>query len=184
MKRKITNIALLFVLIVLPTAFTRAQAPAVGDEAATPRLPNPQLEFVGQEIYEVNGSRGIRYKLSVKNRASHPDFLWRPTQHLAPCGNNKNSARTGVEIFGSPGDKRLAGFCALRASEDLGHLWFPVPAAETGPPCVYLVMTDRQTGKKYISNRVCSRSFTVATGSLKGSVKPGTQASKGRHEDG
>jgi len=143
MKRKITNIAILFVLIVLPTALTRAQAPGVGDEAATPRLPNPQLEFIGQETYEVNNSKGTRYKLSVTNRASHPDFLWRPTQHLAPCGKNENASRAWVEIFGSPGDKRLAGFCALRASEDLGHLWFPVASGEKGPPCVYIVMTDR-----------------------------------------
>ncbi len=132
----------------------------VVQEMAT-SIPAPQLAFVGKEDYEANGAQGIRYKLSVTNRNSHPDFLWLPSENLSPCGNNQNAARTWVEVFGSPGGKRLSGFCALRTSEDLGHLWFPAPSGERAPACVYIVMTDRRTGKKYTSNRVCSRSFTV-----------------------
>lgn len=142
------------------------------EKAADSNLPNPQLEFVGQEPYEVNGARGTRYKLGVTNRASIPDSLWQPAPNLPACGKNENAARTWVDIFGSPGDKRLYGFCGVRSSEDLGQLWFPVPAGERGPQCVYIVMTDRQTGKKYISNRVCSRSFTVLVGSFKGGGQP------------
>ena len=141
-------------------------------------LPAPQLEFVGKEAYEINGAKGTRYKLAVTNRAGLPDPLWDPAPNLPPCGKNENASRTWVEIFGSPGDKRLAGFCGLRSSEDLGHLWFRVASGEKGPPCVYIVMTDRQTGKKYESNRVCSRLFTVVTGGLKGTDKPGTSAAK------
>jgi hypothetical protein len=154
----------MFVIAVFTTTLVLAQTPN-SDEAATPSF-GTQLEFIGQEPYEMNGTKGTRYKLSVTNRASHPDFLWQPTQHPATCGKNENAARTWVEVFGSPGDRRLAGFCGFRSSEDLGHLWFAVPSGEKGPPCVYILMTDRQTGKKYESNRVCSRSFTVVRGSL------------------
>ena len=163
MTKKITNFAILFVIAVFTTALTFAQTPS-SDKAATPGF-TTQLQFAGQEPYDVNGSKGTRYKLSVTNRATHPDYLWQPTGK--PCGNNKNASRTWVEIFGSPGNKRLYGFCGVRSSADLAHLWFPVGEGDQGPQCVYIVMTDRQTGKKYISNRLCSRSFTVVTGSLK-----------------
>ncbi len=168
--RKTTNVALLFVLVVFTSAVTRAQTP-ISNKAAAPSLPAPQLEFVGKEAYEVNGTKWTRFKLSVTNRASHPDFLWQPSSNLPPCGETENASRTWVEIFGSPGDKRLGGFCGLSSSEDLGQLWFAVPSGEKGPQCVYIMMTDRQTGKKYTSNRVCSRLFTVVTGSLKAGGK-------------
>lgn len=164
---RITNIALVFVIGIFTATPALAQTPS-SEKAATPNLPNPHLEFVGQEPYEVNGAKGTRYKLGVTNRASIPDSLWQQAPNLPACGKNENAARTWVEIFGSPGNKRLYGFCGVRSSEDLGQLWFPVPAGERGPQCVYIVMADRQTGKKYISNRVCSRSFTVLIGSFKG----------------
>jgi len=165
MTRKITNVALLFVLVFFTSALTRAQTPVSGRTAVS--LPAPQLEFVGQEAYEISGAKGTRFKLTVTNRASIPGFLWQQAPNLPACGKNENAARTWVEIFGSPDHKRLNGFCALGSSENLGQLWFAVPSGEKGPPCVYIVMTDRQTGKKYISNRVCSRSFTVVRGRLK-----------------
>lgn len=174
---RITNIAFVFVIALFAVAQTLAQAPS-SEKAATQSLPNPQLEFVGQERYDVNGAQGTRYKLSVTNRTSHPDFLWHPSANLPPCGKNENASRTWVEIFGSPGDKRLAGFCRLRSSEDLAQLWFAKPAGEKGPPCVYIVMTDRETGQKYESNRVCSRLFPLVTGTIKGS----SQAEKIKRE--
>ncbi|HWN11175.1 MAG TPA: CARDB domain-containing protein [Pyrinomonadaceae bacterium] len=177
MSRKIINATLLLVFVVAATALTVAQTPSSG-EAATAAF-NTQLQFAGQEPYDANGSKGTRYKLSVTNRASHPDFLWHPT--AKPCGKNENSSRTWVEVFGSPGDKRLGGFCGLRSSEDLGHLWFAVPSGVKGPQCVYIVMTDRQTGRKYISNPTCSRSFTVVRG-LKGAGSPAAVVRHKREE--
>jgi len=162
MTRRIINFAFLFLIAVSTIPEVSAQTPN-RDEAVTPAF-HTQVEFVGKETYEVNGEKGTRYKLSVTNRASHPDFLWHPSADLPPCGKNENAVRTWVEIFGSPGDKRLNGFCALRSSDDLGQLWFAVPSGEKGPPCVYLVMTDRKTGRRYRSERVCSRLFTVTTG--------------------
>ncbi|MGZ8847834.1 MAG: hypothetical protein ACXW3C_15350, partial [Pyrinomonadaceae bacterium] len=167
---RITKIAFVFVIALFAAAQALAQAPS-SEKAATQSLPNPQLQFVGQERYDANGIEGTRYKLSVTNRDRHPDFLWQPSRNLAPCGKKENASRTWVEIFGSPGDNRLRGFCGLRSSEDLNRLWFVAQAGEKPPPCVYIVMTDRQSGKKYVSNRVCSRSFTGATDSLKAGGK-------------
>jgi hypothetical protein len=133
----------------------------------TTNLSAPQLEFLGKEAFEADGTTGTRYKLAVTNRTSYPQSLWHASANLPPCGKNENASRTSVEIFGSPGDKRLGVFCAVGSSEDLGQLWFAVPAGVKGPPCVYMVMTDRQSGQKYESERLCSRSFTVVTGRLK-----------------
>lgn len=179
MFRRIINAMVLFVLFVVATVVTVAQTPS-SDDATTQDF-TTQLQFVGQEAYDINGSTGMRYKLSVKNRDTHPDFLWQPAGHLAPCGKNENSSRTWVEVFGSPGDKRLGGFCGLRSSEDLGQLWFAVPSGEKGPQCVYIVLTDRQTGRKYISNPTCSRSFTVVRG-LKSTGSPAAEARRKRDE--
>jgi len=156
------------------------QSSIVQEMSTLEKLPSPQLEFVGKEDYEVNGAQWTRYKLTVANRRRYPDFLWQPSPNLPPCGKNENAARTWVEVFGSPGGKRLGGFCGLRASADLDRLWFPEPSRESAPACVYIVMTDRQTGKKYNSNRVSSRIVAVATRSLKGSV----QAAGGRGHEG
>jgi hypothetical protein len=146
---------------------TNSRPDSVSDR--TTSVSAPELQFVGKEAYEeADGNTGTRYKLAVTNRASYPQALWRPSANLPPCGKNENASRTWVEIFGSPGDKRLGGFCTLGSSEDLGQLWFAVPAGVKGPPCVYMVMTDRQTAQKYESERICSRSFTVVTGRLKG----------------
>lgn len=126
-----------------------------------PTIPLPLLAFDGKEAYEANGAPFVRYKLKVTNRANHPGFLWRPSPHLPACGRNRNSARTWVEIFSSPGDKKLNTFCDLQSSDDLGQLWFAVRAGEEAPGCAYIVMTDRQTGRKYRAERVCWDSPTA-----------------------
>jgi hypothetical protein len=167
---RIANVATLLVSIFCMAGLVGAQKTelarqsSIGQEMSTlAKLPAPQLEFAGKENYEVNGAQWTRYKLTVANRRHYPDFLWQPSPNLPPCGKNENAARTWVEVFGSPGGNRLGGFCGLRGSADLDRLWFREPSGESAPACVYIVMTDRQTGKKYNSNRVCSRSFAVAT---------------------
>ncbi|HEX6187644.1 MAG TPA: CARDB domain-containing protein [Pyrinomonadaceae bacterium] len=174
---KTTNVALVFIIGLFTAALAVAQ-PASSEKTATANLPLPQLQFVGREPYDANGAKGMRFKLSVKNRASLPDSLWHPSANLPPCGKSENASRTWVEIFGSPGDERLAGFCRLNSSEDLGRLWYVIPSGEKGPPCVYLVMTDRQTGQKYESNHTCSRLLSLVTGTTKGS----DQTQKGKRD--
>lgn len=163
---RITKIALVVVITVCTLTMAVAQ-PASSEKTATANLPLPQLQFVDREPYDANGVKGMLFKLSVKNRASLPDSLWLPSANLPPCGKSENASRTWVEIFGSPGDERLAGFCRLNSSEDLGRLWFVILSGEKGPPCVYLVMTDRQTGQKYESNHTCSRLLSLVTGTIK-----------------
>ena len=176
---RITNIPLVFVIAVFMAVSTLAQTTSP-EKAATADLPL-QLRFVDREPYDANGSRGMRFKLRVTNRASIPDSLWHPAANLPPCGENENASRTWVEIFGSPGDKRLAGFCRLRSSEDLGQLWYAIPAGEKGPPCVYIVMTDRETGRRYESNHTCSRLLSLVTGTIKGSGQT-KEIQKGKEE--
>ncbi len=142
---------------IIGPANQQTSAPA---QRLTP-IPLPLLAFDGKEAYEANGASFVRYKLRVTNRANHPGFLWRPSPDLPACGRNRNSARTWVEIFSSPGDKELNTFCNLQSSDDLGQLWFAVRAGEDAPGCAYIVMTDRQTGKKYRSARVCWDSPTA-----------------------
>jgi hypothetical protein len=168
MSQKIVNVARLFVLLSFTIALAKAQTPKANKAIADIPL---QLDFVGKETRKGNGGPLVRFKLSVTNRSEFPNVLWQPSPHLPPCGKNDNASRTWVEIFGSPGDIRLGGFCGLRSSEDLGHLWFAAQPELKGPPCVYLVMTDRQTGVKYISNPVCSRTFTLITDSRSASRK-------------
>ena len=153
---------ILLALICCMGAIAEAQISTVAEKTVA-GLPAPQLEFVGKEKYSSGERTGTRFKLRVVNRGSYPDSLWQPSPDLPACGKNKSAARTWIEIFSSPGSKRLAGFCALRSSEDLGQLWFPEPSGEVAPTCVYLAMTDRETRKRYNSNRVCSRSFTAGT---------------------
>lgn len=153
---------LCLLLIVLATA-ALAQAQ---QEAAAANLPSPQLVFTGKD--------GNKFNLSVANRKAYPDFMWLPSSNLPACGNNTAASRTWVEIFGSPGNKRIYGFCSLGSSADLANLWFAAPEGSGLPACVYIVMTDRKTGKKYVSNRVCSRLFTAGNSS--------TQARNGRNE--
>ncbi len=174
MTKKIASIALLIVITALTAAFALAQTRS--SRAAELESLVLQLNFVDKETDDAGWTK---FKLAVTNRTSIPDSLWQTIS--TPCGKNQTSSRTWVEIFGSPDDKRLGGFCGFRRSEDLGHLWFAVRPGEKGPPCAYLVMTDLQTGRKYISNRVCSRSFTVVRG-----LKAGDSSSavvKHKHEE-
>src|SRR5512145_391579 len=99
----------IFALIAFITIGVSAQTPPSNRSSAS--IPDPQLQLVGREAYEVNGVRQVRFKLSVTNRASHPDFLWHPSSQLPSCGKNEKASRTWVEVFGSPGDKRFIGFC-------------------------------------------------------------------------
>ncbi|HKO62488.1 MAG TPA: CARDB domain-containing protein [Pyrinomonadaceae bacterium] len=177
---RITNIALVLIIAVFMAASTLAQTTSP-EKAATADLP-VQLRFVEREPYDANGVKGMRFKLSVKNRASLPDSLWHPSANLPPCGKSENASRTWVEIFGSPGDERLAGFCRLNSSEDLGRLWYVIPSGEKGPPCVYLIMTDRQTGQKYQSNETCSRLLSLVSGTRKAGGQ--TQKDKGDSHKG
>ena len=120
-------------------------------------LPNPVLTFDGTEDYEAHGKAWVRYKLSVTNRASFAPELFTPAPDLPPCGLNKNSARTWVEVkSGARPYPRLYGFCALDSPEGLGSLWFSLEKGRRPPSKVFIEIIDRQTGEKKTSARVAT----------------------------
>ncbi|HTD34550.1 MAG TPA: hypothetical protein VK665_12860 [Candidatus Elarobacter sp.] len=116
-------------------------------------IPVPIVHYVGQQNYMAGGQQFTRYNLAVVNYSVYPPALFAPAPNLPPCGLNKNSARTWVDIF-QRGGQRLYGFCALRSPHDLLQLWFAKPAGQPHPHYVYVVLTDRLTNTKAQSKLV------------------------------
>ena len=117
-------------------------------------LPTPQLKFGGTEDYEANGKQWTRYKLPLLNRSAYAQELFASAPDLPPCGLNKNSARTWVDIYERKGRRKIYGFCALAGPKDLGYLWFAVERGTPPPESVYVVITDRRNKVRVTSNVV------------------------------
>ena len=116
------------------------------------QYPEPKIEWVGSEHYEVNGQSWTRHRISVVNRHVYPSALFSAAPHLDPCGNNTNASRTWVNIYDGHG-RYLYGFCALNSPESLGQLWFAVPHGQPSPKSIYITLEDRQCKTVYTSNR-------------------------------
>jgi hypothetical protein len=116
-----------------------------------PVLPNPVLYLTSTEFFTTGGKNFIRYRYDVLNKDAYPNDLFAPAPALPPCGLNKKSSRTWVDIFDSRG-KRLYGFCAFGKSADLGSLWFALEEDVIPPSYIYIELNDRQTMTKYKSN--------------------------------
>ena len=114
-------------------------------------LPNPILYLIGTEFYTANGQSFIRYRYNVLNVQAYPAAMFATAPALPPCGLNRNSARTWVDIFESRGT-RLYGFCALGSPSDLNQIWFALPEGQIPPSYIYIELNDRQTNTKYRSN--------------------------------
>ncbi len=119
--------------------------------ASAPVLANPVLYLISQETFVNGGKEFIRYRLDVLNKDDYPNDLFAKSPDLPPCGANKDSARTWVDIYDQSG-KRMQGFCAFGKSSDLGSLWFALESGTIPPSYVYIEMTDRKTNTKYKSN--------------------------------
>lgn len=115
------------------------------------RLPNPVLYLTAIEPYSVGGVEMVRYEYDVANRAEYPAEMFVISPALPPCGTNTRSSRSWVDIFNMLG-RRLYGFCALGSPQDLGKIWFALPAYEVPPSWVYIEITDRKANVKYKSN--------------------------------
>ena len=114
-------------------------------------LPNPLLVLTGQEYFESGGKKFTRYTFAVDNFEAYPKGLFAPAPSLPPCGTNKNSARSWVDLFDQRG-KRLYGFCSLGKPGDLNGIWFALQRDEIPPSWIYIEINDRQTNTKYRSN--------------------------------
>jgi hypothetical protein len=144
MKRKTIFISgLLLMVLSISGALVQAQ-----------NLPTPQVVFAGTEDYEANGQQWTRYKLALVNRSAYANELFTAAPDLPPCGLNKNSSRTWVDIFNRQGRKRIYGFCALSGPAELGHLWFAVEKGTPPPDSVYITITDRRANNRATSNVV------------------------------
>ncbi len=141
------KLILSFSLLLMFGILSRASAQAQG-------LPTPQLKFAGTEDYEANGQQWTRYKLALVNRSAYADELFTAAPDLPPCGMNKNSARTWVDIYNREGRKKIYGFCALKGPAELGHLWFAVAQGTPAPASVYITITDRRAKIRATSNVV------------------------------
>lgn len=119
--------------------------------APPPPLPNPVLNFLGQEPFKTGGKEYIRYNFEVVNRDAYPNELFAAAPELPPCGANKKSSRTWVDVLDQRG-KRLQGFCAFGKSDDLKSFWFALPVDEVPPSWAYIELNDRKTDTKYKSN--------------------------------
>ena len=128
-----------------------ASASSAASKKAAQTLPVPKLNFVGTEAYEANGFDFIRYKYEVANRGKFKKELFAAAPDLPACGENPNSSRTWVDLYGSDG-KKLLWFCAFTTPDDLAHLWFALTEDKPPPPSVYIEMTDRRTGATIRSN--------------------------------
>ncbi|MEJ1930315.1 hypothetical protein WDZ92_08510 [Nostoc sp. NIES-2111] len=137
------------------TAVNIAQTPALSKlQLVSNHIPKPELVFKGQEAYTNAGKNFQRYNLAVANSAAFPSQLFESSPDLPPCGLNKNSSRTWVDIYNAQNSQRVYGFCAFSSPQNLNSLWFAVEQGQTPPSSVYIVLTDRRTKKTYRSNSV------------------------------
>jgi len=110
-------------------------------------LPDPVPGFVGMESYD----GGIRYRLTVENRAVYPNGLFAAAPNLPACGENTNSSRTWVRIEDQDG-KYMYRFCALGSSDTLDSIWFGVPDGTDPPESVRIILNDRYCNHEYVSD--------------------------------
>ena len=133
------KISLLFILVFGWTAFGQS-------------LPAPELVYDGKEEIKTSFGEQTVYRLGISNRSAYPDEMFETSPDLPPCGRNKNSSRSWVDIFTKSGS-RIYGFCVLKSAEELNTLAFRLPKGKTLKG-VYIVITDRKSGVKYKSNIV------------------------------
>jgi hypothetical protein len=140
----------------LPRTFLRSAASSLflafaACAASAQMIPNPVLVFSGQEYYATGGKQFTRYNYSVFNAEAYPAALFAAAPSLPPCGTNKNSSRTWVDVYDQRG-KRLSGFCAFSGPRDLNNIWFALETTEVPPSWIYIELNDRQREVKYKSN--------------------------------
>ena len=135
-------------LVVASFSITLAAQTTTAELAA---IPNPVLNFLGQEQVQTGGKSFVRYYFDVFNKDQYPAELFAAAPALPPCGKNANASRTWVDIYDQSG-KRLNGFCALGKPGDLTRIWFALDENTLPPSWVYIELTDRKTNTKYKSN--------------------------------
>lgn len=124
---------------------------ALSPAAASAAAPKPVINFTSSERFWAGGKEWIRHRLEVTNRAEFPDEMFAAAPNLPPCGLNKASSRTWIEIYAD--EARVYGFCALHHASDLGKLWFATEVGKPVPATAHIEINDRQTNTRLTSNR-------------------------------
>ncbi len=143
--------ALILTALAGGTVLAQEPTPKPDSPRQGPVLPNPVLSMTGFELYEADGKQWKRYQFAVENSSAYPNAMFAAAPDLPPCGANKQSSRTWVDIYQQDG-KRLNGFCAFGKSADLNSIWFSLEPDALAPSWVYVELTDRKTNTKYKSN--------------------------------
>jgi len=122
------------------------------------------IKLLAQREREIRGRKFIQYTIAVSNWQTVDDSLFQPAEDLPPCGANTRSSRSWVDIIGLTrrSKKRIYGYCALTSARDLTKLSFNVPV-ESQPEAVVLVLDDRRTGEKRLSQALKLRRSLVTT---------------------
>lgn len=115
------------------------------------------------ELVLVKAERGssdsrafTRYYLTITNREDFPEDLFEPAPDLPPCGLNKNSSRTWLEIYSNTGS-RIYGYCAMKSAAELEEFSFGISEGQPTPKKVYVRLIDRRSNTIYESNLVSTR---------------------------
>lgn len=128
-----------------------ARTESVPAIAPPPGSPTPRLVVTEVKDSTAGGRSYKRYSLSVTNWSEFPDELFLPAPDLPPCGRNRNSSRTWLEIYNQDG-RRLYGHCAMKGPAALGRFLFSVSTDRQQPERVYVTLEDRRAGHVYKSN--------------------------------
>lgn len=113
----------------------------------------PILHFTKKESTNIVGSMFTMFHLSIRNWDAFSDDLFRVSPELPPCGNNNRASRTWVDIFNGEGQK-LYGYCGFGKSLNLQNFSFARRVGHPLPATCYVVLWDRKTNKKFVSNKV------------------------------
>jgi hypothetical protein len=97
-----------------------------------------------------------RYHLSITNRGDFPEYLFEPASDLPPCGLNKNSSRTWLEIYSDNGS-RIYGYCGITSAAELERFSFGIADGQPAPEKVYVTLIDRRLNRTYKSNLVSTK---------------------------
>lgn len=97
-----------------------------------------------------------RYHLSITNSGDFPQYLFEPASDLPPCGLNKNSSRTWLEIYSDSGS-RIYGYCGIKSAAELERISFGIADGQPTPGKVYVILIDRRLNRTYKSNLVSTK---------------------------
>ncbi len=100
--------------------------------------------------YDHKDSAGRIY-IPVQNWSDYSNDIFQAAPELPPCGLNKNSSRSWIDIYNAKTNTRVYGFCAFDKNINLKDIWF-LPSTRHGQ--VYIIIKDRGCNKSYKSNTI------------------------------